>query len=50
MGLHSIHKEDFEKIEYLGIVNPRLGFTWTIAVKGISQETIEIIDKDIIGY
>lgn len=50
MGLHSIHKEEFEKIEYLGIVNPRLGFTWTIAVKDISQETIEIIDKDIIGY
>lgn len=50
MGLHSINKKEFEKIKYLGIINPRLGLLWTISVKDIPQEIIEIVDRDIIGY
>ncbi len=49
MGLHSVHKE-FESIRFLGIYNPRLNTVYRISVSSISTETIDEIEKDVIGY
>ncbi len=49
MGLHSIHQE-FKSIKYLGIYNPRLNTMYRIDVASISDETIEAVERDVIGY
>lgn len=49
MGLRSIHPE-FRSVTSLGIVNPRLGKTWTINTKSISNDIIEEVSKNVIGY
>lgn len=50
MGLHSIHKEIFEKIQYLGIYNPRLNIVYRISVTDIPLEYVEEVDSEVIGY
>lgn len=49
MGRRSIHPQ-FQTIEKLGIVNPRLGKTWTIAVEEIPDSTLTQVSSDVIGY
>ena len=49
MGLHSEHPE-FKRVKYLGIYNPRLNMVYRINVRDISDETIEAVDREVIGY
>ena len=49
LGKHSIHKE-YESIKYLGIYNPRLNIAYRYQLDNLSKDTIETIEKDIIGY
>ena len=49
MGLHSIHPE-FKSIKYLGIYNPKLNIVSRIAVEDISEQVINEIETDVIGY
>lgn len=49
MGCHSIHPE-FEKIEKLGIFNPRKNKVYLIDNSLISPEIIEKVSKEVIGY
>lgn len=50
MGLNSEHYEIFEKVKYLGVVNPRKNAVYRIAVADIPYETIEVVERDVIGY
>ncbi len=50
MGLHSKHREIFEKVKYLGIVNPRKNAVYRIAVANIPEKNIEAVERDVIGY
>lgn len=50
MGLNSEHYEIFEKVKYLGIVNPRKNAVYRIAVADIPMKVIEAIERDVIGY
>lgn len=50
MGLNSEHQEIFEKVKYLGIVNPRKNVVYRVAVADIPYETIEVVERDVIGY
>lgn len=50
MGLNSEHYEIFEKVKYLGIVNPRKNAVYRIAVADIPMEVIEAVERDVIGY
>ena len=49
MGQHS-GQEIYEKINKLGIFNPRLNIVYTIDVNEISKEIIEEIEKEVICY
>lgn len=49
LGLHSIHNE-YKDIKYLGIYNPRLNIAYRYSLDSLSRETIEYIEKEIIGY
>ncbi|OKL50735.1 hypothetical protein BSZ40_10910 [Buchananella hordeovulneris] len=49
MGLRSIHPQ-FKQVEKIGIVNPRLGKVWEIAVDMIPPETIQYVSTEVIGY
>lgn len=49
MGCRSVHPQ-FQTIEKLGIVNPRLGKTWTISVETIPDTTLTQVSTDVIGY
>lgn len=49
MGLHSIHPE-FGRIKYLGIYNPRMNTVYRIAVQDISDEVIQKVEREVIGY
>lgn len=49
MGQHSIHRY-FKSITKLGIFNPRLNSVYQINVESIEKETIDEIEKEIIGY
>lgn len=49
MGIHS-GQDEFKGIERLGFYNPRMNVAYILQTKNISQETIEIIENDIIGY
>lgn len=50
MGLHSEHREIFERVNYLGIVNPRKNVVYRIAVADIPAKVIEAVERDVIGY
>ena len=43
MGLRSVHPE-FEKIEYLGIYNPRLNRVYRLFVKDVPEEVIHTVE------
>ena len=49
MGLHSVHPE-FQNVKYLGIYNPRTNEVSRIAVADISQEVIDDVESEVIGY
>lgn len=49
MGLHSIHPE-FQKIQYLGIYNPRMNLVYRIAAEKIPNDVICEVERDVIGY
>lgn len=49
MGLHSIHSE-YKQISNLGIFNPRLNIAYICPISIIPQETIDVIEKDVICY
>lgn len=50
MGLKSIHKSDFERLKSLGIYNPRLNKVYIKNISEITDEFIEIVNKEVIGY
>ena len=49
MGMHSTDNE-FKNISKLGIFNPRLNCAYIKEISQISQQTIEYMSKEIIGY
>lgn len=49
MGIHSIHPE-FQTIDTLGIYNPILNTAYTIKVSEISNEVMQAVSRDVIGY
>ena len=50
MGLRSIHRENFSKLEYLGIMNPIKNKIYRYPICNISTETVEEIDRGVICY
>lgn len=49
MGTHSIH-DAFKSIKKLGIFNPRKNCIYLKNISDISQETIDQVSKNVIGY
>ena len=49
MGCHSIHPE-FDKIEELGIFNPRKNKVYLAKISMISPEVMEKVSREVIGY
>lgn len=49
MGKNSIHNE-FDNIEKLGIFNPRLNCVFLKKINEISNDVIETVSKEVIGY
>lgn len=49
MGIHSTHPE-FQTIDTLGIYNPILNTAYTIKVSEISNEVMQAVSRDVIGY
>lgn len=49
MGLRSNYKI-FKKIKYLGIYNPRKNMVYRYYLKNLSDDIINIVDKEVIGY
>ena len=49
MGCRSIHKE-FKNIKKLGIFNPRLSTVYLLSIDSISQEIIDEVSTQVIGY
>lgn len=49
MGTRSIHPE-FSSIEYLGLYNPRQNAVYRLAISDIPKETIELVEREVIGY
>lgn len=49
MGLKSDY-ETFKNIKYLGIYNPRKNKVFTYELSKLSEETIRIVDEEVIGY
>ena len=49
MGLRSNYKI-FKKIKYLGIYNPRKNMVYRYNLKNLSDDIINIVDKEVIGY
>lgn len=49
MGTRSIHPE-FSSIEYLGLYNPRQNVVYRLAISDIPNETIELVEREVIGY
>lgn len=50
MGLRSIHKDYFEKVENLAIFNPRMNIIYIIKADGIDDYIIDEVCSKIIGY
>lgn len=50
LGLHSIHKDAFEKVTKLGFYNPRLNVSYVKNIEEIDQEIFEEISTEVIGY
>lgn len=49
MGMHSVH-EEFSKIKYLGVYNPKLNQVYRLEIKRISENIIEEVQRKVIGY
>lgn len=49
MGQHS-EKKEFKNITKIGIFNPRLNNVYLLSVTDIPQETIRIVERDVIEY
>lgn len=49
LGIHSIHKE-FNTIKNLGIFNPRLNKIYLLEISRISEDIIEQVSSEVIGY
>jgi len=49
MGCHSIHRE-FQKIQYLGIFNPRLNKVYRLDIANIDEDVIKTIEREVICY
>lgn len=49
LGTHS-NKEKYSKIKNLGIFNPRLNKVFLIDIDKISEETIKLVENEVIGY
>lgn len=49
MGVRSIHSE-FERIENVGIFNPRLNKVYLLPINTISDEIINEVNTNVIGY
>ncbi len=49
MGLHSKYPE-YKNIKYIGIFNPKLNKSYKYPVSELSDDLINIIEKEVIGY
>ncbi|MGQ5709024.1 hypothetical protein [Lactobacillus sp. PSON] len=49
MGMHSTHR-DFINIKKLGLFNPRLNRSYLVAIKSLSSELLQKVEKNVIGY
>lgn len=49
MGIRSTHIE-FKNIKYIGIYNPKLNIGYRLKISDIAKETIEEVEKVVIGY
>ena len=49
MGLRSIHKEHFEKLETIGLFNPKLNIAYVKNTEDIDKELIGVVSKEVIG-
>ena len=49
MGCHSVHKE-FQNIKRLGVFNPRLNTVYLLEIANISDEIIQEVSSEVIGY
>ncbi len=49
MGKHSVH-EEFQKIEQLGIFNPRLNKVYLLEINEISDEVMSRVSTEVVGY
>lgn len=49
LGTH-FNKEKYSKIKNLGIFNPRLNKVFLIDIDKISEETIKLVENEVIGY
>jgi len=50
MGLKSKHRENFEKLESIGIFNPKLNIAYVKNIKEISKETFSSVSEKVICY
>ena len=50
MGLHSIHSSEFQKVKWLALFNPRKNVVHYVSIRKISEDGINEVSRDIIGY
>lgn len=50
MGLHSKYADEYRRVRYLGIFNPRLNNVYRLDAGSIPAETVEKVETEIIGY
>ena len=50
MGCHSIHSEQFKKLSYIAIFNPRYNSIFRCSIQNISAELIQYIEDNVICY
>ena len=50
MGLRSFHSEDFQKVKWLALFNPRKNNVCFIHIKDISKSVIDEVSTRVIGY
>lgn len=49
MGVHQ-HQEGFDRIKYLGLVNPRRNEAWVCPIESIDEHAVKHALEDVIGY
>lgn len=50
MGLRSKHKTKFEKLDSIGLFNPRLNIIYLLKIENISKDLMDEVSKKVIGY